>query len=154
MKAAGSTRTGMKVVTSVQGVDSGRPDAPNLTEIPPPRRSAMSLTRTKPLLIVTGLTAALALSSCAGSSAQKAGDAAAGGGGGMVAQLTFPSEADATVGGLANYNPYAPKPLTTTWLYEQLIVRNALTCEETPWLAEKATWEDGKKLTFDIRQGV
>ena len=72
----------------------------------------------------------------------------------MIAQLTFPSEADATVGGLANYNPYAPKPLTSTWLYEQLIVRNALTCEETPWLAEKATWEGGEKLTFDIRQGV
>jgi peptide/nickel transport system substrate-binding protein len=114
----------------------------------------MSLTRSKPLLFVTGLTAALALSSCAGSAAQKEGDAAAGGGGGMIAQLTFPSEADATVGGLANYNPYAPKPLTSTWLYEQLIVRNALTCEETPWLAEKATWEGGNKLTFDIRQGI
>src|SRR3954447_14352778 len=115
----------------------------------------MTLTRSKPVLIVTGLTAALALASCAGSAKQKESAAAAGaGGGGMIAQLTFPSEADASVGSLANYNPYAPKPLTTTWLYEQLIVRNALTCEETPWLAEKATWEDGKKLTFDIRQGV
>ena len=35
----------------------------------------MSLTRSKPLLFVTGLTAALALSSCAGSAAQKEGDA-------------------------------------------------------------------------------
>ena len=113
----------------------------------------MTLTRSKPVLIVTGLTAALALASCAGSAKQKENDGAAGAGG-MIAQLTFPSEADASVGSLANYNPYAPKPLTTTWLYEQLIVRNALTCEETPWLAEKATWEGGEKLTFDIRQGV
>ena len=114
----------------------------------------MSLTRSKPVILVTALTAALALSGCAGSASQKKKDAAAGSEGGMIAQLTFPSEVDASVGGLANYNPYAPKPLTSTWLYEQLIVRNALTCEETPWLAEKATWEGGEKLTFDIRQGV
>ncbi|MCU1538621.1 MAG: transporter substrate-binding protein, partial [Humibacillus sp.] len=111
----------------------------------------MSLTRSKPVLLVTGLTAALALSSCAGSAAQKNGGASADG---MIAQLTFPSEADAAVGGLVNYNPNSPKPLTATWLYEPLIVRNSLTCEETPWLAEKSTWEGGTKLTFDIRQGV
>ena len=55
----------------------------------------------------------------------------------MIDQLTFPSEADATVGGLVNYNPNSPKPLTATWLYEPLIVRNNLTCEETPWLADE-----------------
>ena len=114
----------------------------------------MMLTRTKPTLIVTGLTAALALTGCAGSAAQKQSQAAGGSGGGMIGQLTFPSEADAAVGGLVNFNPNAPKPLTSTWLYEPLIVRNALTCEETPWLATKSTWEGGNKLTFDIRQGV
>jgi peptide/nickel transport system substrate-binding protein len=109
--------------------------------------------RTRSKTLVLAFAVSLGLTACAGSAAQKEGDASAAGGG-MIAQLTFPSEADATVGGLANYNPYAPKPLTSTWLYEQLIVRNALTCEETPWLAEKATWEGGEKLTFDIRQGV
>ena len=54
------------------------------------------------------------------------------GGGGMVAQLTFPAEVDATVGGLVNYNPLAAKPLTTTWLYEPLMIRNGITCEDDP----------------------
>jgi peptide/nickel transport system substrate-binding protein len=112
----------------------------------------MTRTRTKPTLVVTGLAAAaLALTGCAGSAAQKESKASADG---MIAQLTFPSEADAAVGGLVNYNPNSPKPLTATWLYEPLIVRNSLTCEETPWLATKSTWEGGSKLTFDIRDGV
>src|SRR6476661_8204061 len=111
----------------------------------------MKLARTKPLLIVTGLTAALALTGCAGGAAQKQGQ---GSSDGMIDQLTFPSEADAAVGGLVNYNPNSPKPLTATWLYEPLIVRNNLTCEETPWLATKSTWEGATKLTLDIRDGV
>ena len=106
-------------------------------------------TRSTPLVLAVAVS--LGLSACAGSAAQKSGAASADG---MIAQLTFPSEADAAVGGLVNYNPNSPKPLTATWLYEPLIVRNNLTCEETPWLAEKATWEGGEKLTFDIRQGV
>ena len=114
----------------------------------------MTRSRTKPLLLVTGLTAAaLALTGCAGSAAQKASQGT-GGSDGMIEQLTFPSDADATVGGLVNYNPLSPKPLTTKWLYEPLIVRNNLTCEETPWLATKATWEGATKLTLDIRDGV
>ena len=96
-------------------------------------------------VVVGGVTASvLALSACGGSlGGSSNGSAATGGSGGgaMVAQLTFPAEADASVGGLVNYNPLAPKPLTTTWLYEPLIVRNNITCEETPWLATKATWE-------------
>ena len=72
----------------------------------------------------------------------------------MIAQLTFPAEVDATVGGLGNYNPYSPTPLTAVWLDEPLIVRNNLTCEETPWLATGATWDGGDKLTLDIREGV
>ena len=54
---------------------------------------------------MTGLTAALALTGCAGSAAQKQSQAAGGSGGGMIGQLTFPSEADAAVGGLVNFNP-------------------------------------------------
>jgi len=114
----------------------------------------MTRTRTKPLLIVTGLTAAaLALTGCAGSAASKSSQGS-GSSDGMIEQLTFPSDADATVGGLVNYNPLSPKPLTTKWLYEPLIVRNNLTCEETPWLATKSTWDGATKLTLDIRQGV
>jgi peptide/nickel transport system substrate-binding protein len=109
-------------------------------------------------VVVGGVTASvLALSACGGSLGGGAnGSAATGGSGGgaMVAQLTFPAEVDASVGGLVNYNPLAAKPLTTTWLYEPLIVRNNISCQETPWLATKATWEGNNKLTLDIRDGV
>ena len=110
----------------------------------------MTRTRTKTTFIVAGLTAGLALSACTGSKTSGGGDSADG----MISQLTFPADVDASVGGLVNYNPYSPKPLTTTWLYEPLIVRNNLTCEETPWLATKSTWEGANKLTLDIRNGV
>ncbi|WP_076264021.1 ABC transporter substrate-binding protein [Intrasporangium flavum] len=111
----------------------------------------MTRTRTKTTFILAGLTASLALTACTGSkNASGGGDSADG----MIAQLTFPADVDASVGGLVNYNPYSPKPLTTTWLYEPLIVRNNLTCEETPWLATKSTWEGANKLTLDIRDGV
>lgn len=110
--------------------------------------------RTRTNNLALGVVMTLGLSACAGSASQKNSANEATGGGDMVAQLTFPSEADATVGGLVNYNPHSPKPLTGTWLYEPLIVRNNLTCEETPWLATKATWEGATKLTLDIREGV
>ena len=77
----------------------------------------------------------------------------AAGDGGMVAQLTFPAESDASIGGLINYNPYAPKQQTKTWLYEPLMVQNSLDCEVTPWLATGYKWEGANKLTFDIRDG-
>lgn len=107
------------------------------------------LTRTTSLA-AAGLVASLALTACAGGSA-------AGGGGsssGMVAQLTFPAEVNGSVGGLGNYNPYSPNPLTSYWLYEPLMVKNGLTCEETPWLATKSAWESGNRLVFTIRKGV
>ena len=109
--------------------------------------------------IVAGgaIASVLVLAACGGT----AGGGVGGSGGGtaassgMVAQLSFPSEADSSVGGLVNYNPLSPKPLTTNWIYEPLIVRNNLTCTETPWLATKSTWDSGAtKLTFDIRDGV
>lgn len=101
-------------------------------------------------LLVGGLALSLVASGCAGSAQDQENEAADG----MIAQLTFPAEVDATVGGLGNYNPYSPTPLTAVWLYEPLIVRNNLTCEETPWLATGATWDGGDKLTLDIREGV
>lgn len=101
-------------------------------------------------LLVGGLALSLVATGCAGSAKDQERQAADG----MIAQLTFPAEVDATVGGLGNYNPYSPTPLTSVWLYEPLIVRNNLTCEETPWLATDATWDGGDKLTLDIRQGV
>ena len=101
-------------------------------------------------LLVGGLALSLVATGCAGSAKDQDGPAADG----MIAQLTFPAEVDATVGGLGNYNPYSPTPLTSVWLYEPLIVRNNLTCEETPWLATGATWDGGDKLTLDIRDGV
>src|SRR6476661_362120 len=111
----------------------------------------MTRTRNKTTFIVAGLTASLALTACTGSNDKSGGGDSADG---MISQLTFPADVDASVGGLVNYNPYSPKPLTTTWLYEPLIVRNNLTCEETPWLATKSTWEGANKLTLDIRDGV
>lgn len=116
----------------------------------------MKQTRTSFKLVgIVGLTAGMTLAACAGGGSGGSGGSGGGGSaGGLVAQLTFPSEADSTVGGLVNYNPNSPKPLTSTWLYEPLIVRNNLTCEETPWLATKSTWDGGNKLTFDIRDGV
>ncbi|MBL0749489.1 ABC transporter substrate-binding protein [Nocardioides baculatus] len=101
-------------------------------------------------LLVGGLALSLVATGCAGSAKDQEDQAADG----MIAQLTFPAEVDATVGGLGNYNPYSPTPLTAVWLYEPLIVRNNLTCEETPWLATDATWDGGDKLTLDIREGV
>lgn len=109
----------------------------------------MHLLRTSSLLIGT-LALTLASAGCAGSARDQESQAADG----MIAQLTFPAEVDATVGGLGNYNPYSPTPLTSVWLYEPLIVRNNLTCEETPWLATGATWDGGDQLTLDIREGV
>ncbi len=109
-------------------------------------------------VVVGGVTASvLALTACGGSlggGANSGGATGGSGAGGMVAQLTFPAEVDASAGGLVNYNPLAAKPLTTTWLYEPLIVRNNISCQESPWLATKATWEGNNKLTLDIRDGV
>ena len=34
--------------------------------------------------------------------------------GGMIPELFLPAESDATIGGLVNYNPYAPKQQTKT----------------------------------------
>ena len=99
----------------------------------------------------------LILPGCAGSrvaNERKARQSTTVGTGGMVAQLNLPAESDASIGGLTNYNPYAPKQQTKTWLYEPLMIQNNLDCEVTPWLATAYKWRGANKLTFDIREGV
>ena len=105
-------------------------------------------------LVAVLVTGALLTAGCAGSKVANEDNPGTQASGGMVPKLTFPSEVDATVGGLVNYNPYSPKPLTGTWLYEPLMVQNSLTCENLPWLATEFAWEGADKLTFDIREGV
>src|SRR4051794_39934388 len=103
-------------------------------------------------VVAVALAAALSLAGCAGSRVAKdnadnnanSGGSAGGSaqaGGGMIPQLNFPAEADASVGNLVNYNPYSPKPLTSTWLYEPLMIQNGITCVITPWLATDYKWE-------------
>ena len=105
-------------------------------------------------LVAVVVASALLTAGCAGSKVANKNDAGTKASGGMIPELILPSEVDATVGGLVNYNPYSPKPLTGTWLYEPLMVQNSLTCENLPWLATKFVWEGATKLTFDIREGV
>jgi peptide/nickel transport system substrate-binding protein len=106
----------------------------------------------KSLVVAVVAVSLLALPACSNKSGNSTGGTA--GASGMVAQLVLASEVDSTIGNLANYNPYSPTPLTSRWLFEPLIVRNGMTCAETPWLATKATWEGATKLTLAIRQGV
>jgi peptide/nickel transport system substrate-binding protein len=108
-------------------------------------------------LVAAALAALLLLPGCAGSrvaNERKLHKTSSAGSGGDVAQLTFPAESDASIGGLVNYNPFAPKQLTKTWLYEPLMIQNNLDCTITPWLATKYTWQGANRLTFDIREGV
>ena len=109
-------------------------------------------TKTKSL-VALAVCGALGLTACAG--AGKSGGGGGAGGDGMIAQLTFPSDAPAAMGGLVDYNPYAVNALTKTWLYEQLMIRNGITCEITPWLATDYKWSsDASTLEFTIRDGV
>ena len=105
---------------------------------------------------VAGLAAVLlVLPGCAGSRvSEERSNEEAPAEGGMIAQLNFPAESDASIGSLVNYNPYAPKQQTKTWLNEPLMIQSTLDCTITPWLATGYTWEGARKLTFDIREGV
>src|SRR5690242_3082090 len=111
---------------------------------------ATAITRRTKTVVALAFCGALGLSACAGGGAS--GGGGAGGGGGMIPQLTFPSDAPATMGGLVDYNPYAVNALTKTWLYEPLMVRNGITCQITPWLATGYKWSsDAATLEFTIR---
>jgi peptide/nickel transport system substrate-binding protein len=108
-------------------------------------------------LVAAVVAVLLLLPGCAGSrvaNERKLARAGSAGSGGDVAQLTFPAESDASIGGLVNYNPFAPKQLTKTWLYEPLMIQNSLDCTVTPWLATDYRWQGATRLTFDIRPGV
>ncbi len=112
---------------------------------------------TRKALVAAAVALLLLLPACAGSrvaNERKMNRTAVTGTGGMIAQLNFAAESDASIGGLVNYNPYAPKQQTKTWLNEPLMIQNSLDCTVTPWLATKYTWKGADQLTFDIRQGV
>ncbi|MBA8793692.1 peptide/nickel transport system substrate-binding protein [Friedmanniella endophytica] len=117
----------------------------------------MGLRRTLVAVIAVLTSLTLLTTGCAGSRLAHEREARrnhSGGTGGMIPQLNLPAEFDASVGGLVNYNPYAPQQLVKTWLYEPLMVQDSLSCGVTPWLATKYTWVGSNKLIFDIRQGV
>jgi peptide/nickel transport system substrate-binding protein len=83
-------------------------------------------------LIAVVVALLLILPGCAGSrvaNERKARQTTTVGTGGMVAQLNLPAESDASIGGLINYNPYAPKQQTKTWLYEPLMIQSSLTAQ-------------------------
>ena len=108
-------------------------------------------------LVAAAVAVLLLLPGCAGSRVANERELARSGAvatGGDVAQLNLAAESDASIGGLVNYNPFAPKQLTKTWLYEPLMIQNSLDCTVTPWLATGYRWQGAKRLTFDIRPGV
>lgn len=66
------------------------------------------MSRTKTIVTGAAAVSLLSLAACGGTAGGgvKMGGGATGSG--MIAQLSFPSEADSSVGGLVNYNPLSP----------------------------------------------
>ncbi|NIK61890.1 ABC transporter substrate-binding protein [Kribbella shirazensis] len=107
------------------------------------------------ILVATLSLAVLALPACAGSRVagekqQQQGNAA----GGTIPELNLPTESDASMGSLVNYNPFAVQQTVRTWLFEPLMQQSSLDCKVVPWLATGYSWESPSKLVFTIRQGV
>ncbi|MEU8226503.1 ABC transporter substrate-binding protein [Kribbella sp. NPDC048915] len=99
----------------------------------------------------------LVLPACAGSRVageKQQQENSASGSGDMIPELNLPTESDASMGSLVNYNPFAPQVTVRTWLFEPLMHQNSLNCDVTPWLATAYNWESPTKLVFTIRQGV
>ncbi|WP_420114458.1 ABC transporter substrate-binding protein [Pseudactinotalea sp.] len=96
------------------------------------------------------LTASLGLSACATIGITEVPEAPDG----MIDVLRLPAEAGGSVQGLINYNWLSPNPITSTWLYEPLMVRDEFTCEAIPWLATGYEWETPSRLRIDLREGV
>ena len=96
---------------------------------------------------------ALVLTGCsanAGNTGSAKADASA-----QSALLTIPREDMGTF--VRNFNPFAPTvaPMTQQAIYESLLVYNPAKGDTTPWLAsEWKAAEDGKSLTFTLRDGV
>jgi len=105
---------------------------------------------------VTAAALLLLAPACAGSRVadQKQQTKSSSGASGLIPELNLPSEADTSMGGLVNYNPFAPQQTVRTWLFESLMQQNSLNCKVTPWLATGYDWESPSKLVFTIRQGV
>jgi len=105
--------------------------------------------RQRAAAVLASLTLVAAMTACGSDDAAEST-----GSDGMIEQLVFPAEGQASQGGLANYNVFAPNPTLWNGLFEPLMIRNSLTCEIIPWLATEYEWEGGDKLTFTIRDGV
>jgi peptide/nickel transport system substrate-binding protein len=96
---------------------------------------------------------ALVLTGCsanAGNSGSAKADASA-----QSALLTIPREDMGTF--VRNFNPFAPTvaPMTQQAIYESLLIYNPAKGDTTPWLAsEWKAAEDGKSITFTLRDGV
>lgn len=98
----------------------------------------------------------LVLPACAGSRVadEKQQQNPAGTASGMIPELNLPSESDASMGSLVNYNPFALQETVRSWLYEPLMEQSSLDCGVTPWLATSYAWDGPTKLVFTIRKGV
>jgi peptide/nickel transport system substrate-binding protein len=98
----------------------------------------------------------LALPACAGSRVadENQQTKSSAGASGKIPELNLPTETDAAMGSLVNYNPYAPQQTVRTWLFEPLMQQSSLDCKVIPWLATAYTWESPSKLVFTIRHGV
>lgn len=96
------------------------------------------------------LTAGLTLTACATIGVPEVPEAPDG----MIDVLRLPSEASGAIQGLVNYNWLAPNPITSTWLYEPLMIRDEFTCGAIPWLATGYEWETPSRLRIDLREGV
>lgn len=96
---------------------------------------------------------ALVLTGCsanAGGTGSANADASA-----QSALLTIPREDMGTF--VRNFNPFAPTvaPMTQQAIYESLLIYNPAKGDTTPWLASEWTAaEDGKSITFTLRDGV
>ncbi|GAB2608967.1 ABC transporter substrate-binding protein [Pseudactinotalea suaedae] len=96
------------------------------------------------------LTAGLGLSACATIGITDVPEAPEG----MIDVLRLPAEATGAVQGLINYNWLSTNPITSTWLYEPLMIRDEFTCEAIGWLATGYEWESPTRLRIDLREGV
>ncbi len=95
---------------------------------------------------------ALLLTGC---SANQGSTGASADGSAQTALLTIPREDMGTF--VRNFNPFAPTvaPMTQQAIYESLLVYNPAKGDTTPWLASEWTAaEDGKSITFTLRDGV
>lgn len=73
---------------------------------------------------------------------------------GMIDVLRLPAESTGAIQGLINYNWLSTNPITSTWIYEPLMIRDEFSCEVIPWLATGYEWEQPDRMRIDLREGV